>query len=73
MGRKIKYKTIEEKRESNNIARKKYYEKNKELICKKRMQKYYEVKVIVKNEKYSNEYSIRDESNYLGFDGGGEG
>jgi len=42
MGRKKKYFTIEEKREANNKARKKYYEKNRERINKARMEKYYE-------------------------------
>ena len=32
-----------------------------------------EEKPITKDEQYSNEHDIRDESNYLGFDGGGEG
>jgi len=41
MGRKKKYQTIEEKREANLIARKKYYEKNKEKIRVTRMEKYY--------------------------------
>ena len=32
-----------------------------------------EEKPIIKDEQYSNEHDIRDESNYLGFDDGGEG
>ena len=32
-----------------------------------------EEKPITKNEQYSNEHDIRDESNHLGFDDGGEG
>ena len=28
--------------------------------------------MFVEDEKYSNEHDIRDESNYLGFDSGGE-
>ena len=32
-----------------------------------------EKKVIKEDEKKSNEYAVRDESNYLGFDDGGEG
>lgn len=42
MGRKKLYHTIEEKREANNKARKKYYEKNKEKIRETRMKRYYE-------------------------------
>lgn len=41
MGRIKKYNTIEEKREANNKARKRYYEKNAEKIRKTRMEKYY--------------------------------
>jgi len=41
MGRKKKYNTIQEKREANLKARKKYYEKNKEKIRATRMEKYY--------------------------------
>lgn len=44
MGRKKKYFTIEEKREANNKARKKYYEKNAEMLRKIRMKKYYDKK-----------------------------
>jgi hypothetical protein len=40
-----------------------------DIRCLERLEK----KPIIKDEQYSNEHDIRDESNYLGFDGGGEG
>jgi len=44
MGRKLKYKTEEERKEANRIKSRKYYLKNAEKIRKKRMEKYYEEK-----------------------------
>lgn len=41
MGRKKKYKTKEEKNEGNRNKSKSYYMRNRETICKKRMQKYW--------------------------------
>ena len=43
-GRDKKYNTQEELHEANRIKRKKYYEKNKESIRKKNLEKYYERK-----------------------------
>ena len=41
MGRVKKYKSIEDKKNANNIASKKYYWKNKETIDKRAKEKYY--------------------------------
>lgn len=41
MGRQRKYTTIEEINESNKRKSKSYYLRNREKICKKRMQKYW--------------------------------
>lgn len=43
-GRDRKYKTQEEINEANRLKRKKYYEKNKETIRKKNLEKYHERK-----------------------------
>lgn len=44
MGRKLKYKTKEEKRKANNIDAMKYYWKNVDTIRKRNLKKYYEQK-----------------------------
>jgi hypothetical protein len=44
MGRKLKYKTQEEKRLANNTKRMRYYEKNKETEKRKNLKRYYENK-----------------------------
>lgn len=44
MGRKKKYHTEEEKLEANRKDFKKWYEKNKESLNKKRMEEYYDKK-----------------------------
>ena len=41
MGRKLKYKTDEEKRIAINEKSMRYYEKNKQLIQKKNLERYY--------------------------------
>lgn len=41
MGRKKQYKTKEEKDDANRRKSKSYYMRNREAICKRRMQKYW--------------------------------
>ena len=41
MGRKLKYKTIEEKRIANNEKAMRYYEKNKQLIQERNLKQYH--------------------------------
>jgi len=50
MGRKKKYLTEEEKLKARNDAQKRYYLKNAEKLCKKRMEKYYEQKMSESNK-----------------------
>jgi len=44
MGRKIKYKTTEERQTAQRRWRREYYHRNKKSICKKYMEKYYDNK-----------------------------
>lgn len=44
MGRKLKYKTIDEQINAKRRWRLTYYYKNKKEICKKYMEKYYETR-----------------------------
>ena len=44
MGRKLKYKTEKEKRQARSIRQMKYYNKNKETIKKKNLQRYHDSK-----------------------------
>jgi hypothetical protein len=46
MGRKLKYKTKEEKRIAQNETYMRYYERNKERIKKEKLNRYYERKKI---------------------------
>tara|TARA_Y100000310_G_scaffold132500_1_gene131517 strand:- start:813 stop:968 length:156 start_codon:yes stop_codon:yes gene_type:complete len=51
MGRLKKYKTEEEKKRANRIKARKYYLKNADKIKKRRMEKYYEEKNSLSNNK----------------------
>lgn len=45
MGRKLKYKTEEEKRIAKNARNMRYYERNKERIQKENLKRYHENRV----------------------------
>lgn len=45
MGRKLKYKTEEEKLIARRERQMRYYFRNKERFCKKRMERYYAEKI----------------------------
>jgi hypothetical protein len=51
MGRKLIYKTKEEKRMAQNETYMRYYEKNKERIKKEKLKRYYENKRNIQNNK----------------------
>lgn len=49
MGRKLKYKTVEEKRIAKNKCRMRYYHKNKKIEKEKALKRYYENKWNISN------------------------